>query len=153
MQETFTLPDWYRNLCYAGAVFMVCMGVFIGYIEFSQHKRDSLIFMSLAFFFLAWSMYAYPRLKLTLSPQEVSYTGGFRPHHFQWTDITDVDLKRVGRYREVQLIIRYGDRKLRLDREFFRKEPFLEILDRVERYAPPGVFTAGYHRIKTEILL
>ncbi|MBC9913062.1 hypothetical protein [Chitinophaga varians] len=151
MQETFTLPNWYRNLCYTGAVFMLSLGVFVAYVEFSQHKRDSLVFMSLIFIFLAWSMYAYPRLKLTLSPQEVWYTGGLRPHHFQWTDVTSVDLKRVGRYREVELIIRYGGRKLRLDRNFYRKEPFLEILDRVERYLPAGVFTSGYRRIKTAI--
>ncbi|NML38189.1 hypothetical protein HHL17_13370 [Chitinophaga sp. G-6-1-13] len=151
MQETFTIPDWFRGFCYVGAVFMLCMGVFIIYVEFTQIKGQNIIFVSFAFFFLAWSMYTYTRLKLVLSPQEVAFTGGLRPHHFHWADITSIDMARVGRYSEVQLTIRYGDRKLKLDRPFFRKGPFLEILDRIERYSPAGVFTAGYRQIKAEI--
>lgn len=151
MQETFTLPDWFRNFCYAGAVFMLYMGAFMIYVEFTQIKGQNIIFMSLAFFFLAWSMFAYSRLKLVISPQEVQFTGGWRPHHFNRTDVTSIDMARVGRYSEVQLTIRYSDRRLKLGRNFFRKKPFGEILNRVEGYAPAGVFTAGYRQIKAEI--
>ena len=151
MQETFTLPRWFRIFCYVCAIVMLCTGAEMVYLEFTEIKGQNIIFMGLAFFFLAWSMYAYTRLKLVLGPKTVRFTGGWRPHHFSWTDITSIDMAHVGRYSEPQLTICYGDRKLRLGRSFFRKKPFLEILDRMDRYAPAGVFTAGYRQIKAEL--
>ncbi|SKA32563.1 PH domain-containing protein [Chitinophaga eiseniae] len=151
MQEIFTLPKWFRIFCYAGAIVMLGTGAEMVYLEFTEIKGQNIIFMGLAFFFLAWSMYAYTRLKLVLDPKTVRFTGGLRPHHFSWTDITTIDMARVGRYSEAQLSIRYSDRTLRLGRSFFRKKPFADILDRVERYAPEGVFTAGYRQVKAEL--
>ncbi|WP_212003337.1 hypothetical protein [Chitinophaga sp. HK235] len=148
MQETFTIPRGFKTGCYILSALMLGMAVTLIFLE---KEAQGFIFFSLPFFFLSWSMYAYTRLKLVLDGQTIVFTGGYKPHRLSWGDITRIDMAKVGKYSDPQVTIYYHDRKLQLARSFYRKKSFLEILQRLEKYAPAAAFTAQYRQLSQSL--
>lgn len=149
MNREFRIPAFFRITCLVMSVVMLAM---TGYAISQINESPLLIFITFACLLLAWSMFAYTRLKLTFSEASLDFTGGWLPHHVPWSKIYKVEMAEVGKFAEPQITLFYGDKKLTITRSMFRKRQYKEILLLLEQRLPPGLFTAQYQQLRQKVI-
>ncbi|HEY9259270.1 hypothetical protein [Chitinophaga sp.] len=146
--ERFRIPDFFRIMCWVMSVIMLIMAGF----TFSQiNISPVLLFVGVAFLFLAWSMFAYARLELIMTDTSIVFKRGWNPHDIDWKTITKVDMAEVGKYDDPQTTIYYLDRKLKIAHSMFLRRQYKEILSLLEMKLPPELFTAQYQQLREKL--
>ncbi|MDH6254146.1 hypothetical protein M2347_003873 [Chryseobacterium sp. H1D6B] len=112
---------------------------------------QEVVFLVPLIFLVAVSMLMYTRLKLMVSNDGIRFTGGLKRCSFSWSDITKVDMIRVGKYRTPIAVIYYGNQSLELNRGFYLKMDFNRILTLLETKIAPELFTEQYQNMRCEI--
>ncbi|NLR58620.1 hypothetical protein HGH93_10940 [Chitinophaga polysaccharea] len=149
MNREFRIPTFFRITCLVMSVVMLAM---TGYAISQINESPLFIFITFASLLLAWSMFAYTRLKLTFSEQSLNFTGGWLAHHAPWGDIYKVEMMEAGKFMEPQVTLFYGDKKLTITRSMFLKRPYKEILLLLEKRLSPDLFTAQYRQIRQKVI-
>ncbi|MCW3466954.1 hypothetical protein [Chitinophaga nivalis] len=143
--QLFRLPTFPRILFRVLSVVMLGLSAFtIAFINTSP----VMVFVLPVFLFLAWSMFAYTRQYLLLTDSLLTRKGSLKSQEIDWNDITQVDLKTVGKYDDPQIILYYGDRTLTIARSFFLTKQFKAILLLLEQKLPATLFTTQYHHTR-----
>ncbi|WP_143309000.1 hypothetical protein [Chitinophaga vietnamensis] len=150
--ESFTLPRFQLVLFRIMAVMMVFMA---GAMILMIHESPMFIFLTLIFLFLAWSMYAYTRLVLTLSDSGITLKGGLRPHDFPWSAIEQADMELLGKYSTPYIMLYYkntdgSQRKLEISRSYYFKKRFLAIMELLEQQIPREKYTGRYWQLRPQ---
>lgn len=149
MNRAFRIPAFFRITCLVMSVVMLAM---TGYAISQINESPLFIFITFAGLLLAWSMFAYTRLKLTFSEQSLNFTGGWLPHHAPWDDIYKVEMAEAGKFMEPQVTLFYGNKKLTITRSMFLKRPYKEILLLLEKRLSPDLFTAQYRQVRQKVI-
>ncbi|TWF41399.1 hypothetical protein FHW36_103203 [Chitinophaga polysaccharea] len=149
MNREFRIPAFFRITCLVMSVVMLAM---TGYAISQINESPLFIFITFACLLLAWSMFAYTRLKLTFSETSLDFTGGWFPHHAPWNEIHKIEMTEVGKFMEPQVTLFYGDKKLTITRSMFLKRQYKEILLLLEQRLSPHLFTAQYQQIRRKVM-
>jgi len=146
-EEYFSASLWQIVLYRVLGLIVLMSGVNIIMIK----NCGSIIFLVPLIFLIAVSMFFYTRLKLIISNESIRFIGWLKPHHVAWSDITKVDMVRLGKYKTPVVTIHYANRKLELHRGFYLQLKFNRILSLLETKIDPGLFTERYHEIRHQI--
>ena len=147
--EIFFLPKFIKIACRVMSVIMLGMAG----VTFTQLSVSPvLIFIAFTFLFLAWSMFAYSRLHLIISDNALVFKGGLKPHDIDWKTIYKVDMQEAGKYDDLQTVVHYNDRKLKIAHSFYLKRQYKQILQLLEMKIAPELFTPKYYQLKEKRL-
>ncbi|SIS71147.1 hypothetical protein SAMN05421786_1011166 [Chryseobacterium ureilyticum] len=103
-----------------------------------------LLFLAPLIFFIAVSMLVYTRQKLIISNNEIRFVSSFKSYFICWTDITKIDMVRLGKYKTPTVTIYYSGRKLDLNKSYDLEPQFTRMLSLMETRINPELYTKRY---------
>ncbi|MBP2614895.1 hypothetical protein [Chryseobacterium jejuense] len=146
-EEVFAAPQWQKITYRIVSLLVFALGVNVLMIK----NGGWLLFLAPLIFFIAVSMFVYTRQKLIISNSELRFVGDFKSYFISWSDITKVDMVRLGKYRTPTVTIYYSGGKLKLNRSFYLEPQFKRMLSLMETRINPELYTKRYWEVRNQI--
>ncbi|SMC41566.1 hypothetical protein [Pedobacter africanus] len=147
-EESFSAPGSLKIICYVFSIILLFVGI---NMLTTKDMAIEIIFLFPLIFLIAISMFIYTKLKLIISNAGVRFVGGLKQHVFSWSEVTKVDMIRVGKYQTPIATVYYSNRKLDLHKGFYLQPKFNRILSLLELAVDPALFTEEYQVIRHQI--
>lgn len=146
-EELFSAPRWQKIIYRIVSLLVLMLGVYVLTIK----NAGWIIFLVPFIFLIAISMFVYTRVKLIISNDGVLFVGGLKKHSFLWSDIKQIDMVRLGRFKTPSATIYYSRGKLELNMSVYLKPEFNKILSLLEMKIDPVLFTEKYKEVRGQI--
>ncbi|SDJ10053.1 hypothetical protein SAMN05421542_2643 [Chryseobacterium jejuense] len=146
-EEVFAAPQWQKITYRIVSLLVFALGINVLMIK----NGGWLPFLAPVIFFIAVSMFLYSRQKLIISNSEIRFVGGFKRYSISWTDITKVDMVRLGKYKTPTVTIYYSGGKLNLNKSYYLEPQFTRILLLIETRINPELYTKGYWEVRNQL--
>lgn len=146
-EEVFAAPQWQKITYRIVSLLVFALGINVLLIK----NGGWMVFLAPLLFFIAVSMLVYTRQKLIILNSEIRLVGGFKRYFISWTDITKVDMVRLGKYKTPTVTIYYYGGKLNLNKSYYLEPQFTRMLSLMEARINPELYTKGYWEVRNQI--
>ncbi|MBT2619697.1 hypothetical protein [Chryseobacterium sp. ISL-6] len=146
-EDVFSAPRWQKTIYRFVSLLMLILGGYVLTIK----NVGWIIFLAPFIFLIAVSMFIYTRVKLIISNDGVRFVGGLKKHSFLWSDITQIDMVRLGKFKTPSATIYYSGGKLELNMSVYLKPEFNKILSLLEMKVDSVLFTENYKEVRGQI--
>ncbi len=146
-EEVFAAPQWQKITYRIVSLLVFALGINVLMIK----NGGWIPFLAPLIFFIAVSMLVYTRQKLIISNSEIRFVGGFKSYFISWTDITKIDMVRLGKYKTPTVTIYYSGGKLDLNKSYYLEPQFTRMLSLMETRINPELYTKRYWDVRNQI--
>lgn len=146
-EEVFAAPQWQKITYRIVSLLVFALGINVLMIK----NGGWLPFLAPLIFFISVSMFLYTRQKLTVSNSGIHFVGGFKSYFISWSDITKIDMVRLGKYKTPTVTIYYSGGKLNLNKSYYLEPQFTRMLSLMETRMNPELYTKRYWEVRNQI--
>lgn len=147
-EEVFAAPQWQKITYRIVNLLVFALGINVLMIK----NGGWLSFVAPLIFLIAVSMFLYTRQKLIISNSEIRFVGGFKSYFIFWSDITKIDMVRLGKYKTPTVTIYYSGGKLNLNKSYYLEPQFTRMLSLIETRMNPELYTKGYWEVRNQFI-